>query len=968
MTSKRSPKIEMKTRILAASILFLAALTVVVAGAPAQQGSAGQSPAKPFAAPAPADQARILDTYGKLPLSFEANRGQADAPVKFLSHTSAYSLFLTGDEAVLTLSGNKSTSRKTKTTETNTLEATSANPAPPHAATSQASAVLRMKLRNANPAARITGEDQLTGTSNYFIGNDPSKWRTSIPTYAKVKYEEIYSGIDLVYYGNQRQLEYDFIVAPFADPHRIAFDIRGVKRIRRDEHGDLILKMREGEIRWHKPLVYQEKNGTRQEIAARYSIVDKNRVAFEVSKYDVSKALYIDPLIYSTYLGGNGADGANAIAVDSAGNSYIVGSTSSTNFPITPGAFQTTCAGICDPNVFVAKIDPSGSTLVYATYLGGSLWDGDWGYGIAVDGAGNAYVTGLTESTNFPTTPGAFQTGCGGSGCQFSAGDAFVSKISPTGSALVYSTYLGGSSYDFGHAIAVDSGDNAYVTGITYSTDFPTTPGALQTTCGGGASSCNSVGDAFVTKLNSTGSALVYSTYLGGSAGDQGNGIAVDGSGNAYVAGWTGSTDFPTMNALQSAYGGSYADAFVSKINSTGTAFVYSTYLGGIGPDFGYGIALDSGGNAYVTGATGSTNFPITPGAFQTVCNGGSDCAVNLDAFVTKISSAGTELGYSTYLGGSGFEGYYPDYTQIGYSVGGIAVDAAGSAYVTGLTASGNFPLENPFQKTNNGFVNVFVSKVNPAGSALDYSTYLGGNYFDWGLGIALDSTGNAYVAGQASSTDFPTKNPLQAAYGGGQYDAFVAKLLTAATSTTLASSLNPSIYGQKVTWTATVTGLGAVTPTGRVKFTWSIFTIGAATLNSSGVATLTLSKLNADPYPLTANYQGDANHLPSASAVLNQVIEQTTSAATLTSSPNPSTQGQAVTFTAKITSPTTVPTGPVTFSVGKTVLGTVELSGGKATFSTSTLAVGTTDVTVTFPWNSDIAGSSASVNQVVDQ
>ena len=374
--------------------------------------------------PDPKAQAKILDSYGKLPLSFEANHGQADARVKFLSRTSGYMLFLTGDEAVLAFKGKKANTRGEIVGTAHKL--------PSSAAASKGGAVLRMKLRNANSAARATGVDELSGKSNYFIGNDPKKWWTNVPTYAKVKYEGVYSGIDLVYYGSQRQLEYDFIVAPAANPRRIQFDVRGAKRIRQDENGELVFKVGEEEIRWRKPVVYQEKNGTRQEIAARYAITNTNRVRFELTKYDVGRPLYIDPLIYSTYLGGSGDDEGYSIAVDGAGNAYVTGRTASTNFPTT-NPLQAANAGGYD--VLVAKINASGSTLVYSTYLGGS--GNEWGSGIAVDSLGDAYVTGYTTSTNFPTTPGAFQTACGNpSNCnQF--GDVFVTEFNPTGSALV---------------------------------------------------------------------------------------------------------------------------------------------------------------------------------------------------------------------------------------------------------------------------------------------------------------------------------------------------------------------------------------------------------------------------------------------------------------------------------------------------------------------------------------------------
>ena len=507
----------------------------------------------------PKAQARILDSYGKLPLSFEANHGQTDGRVKFLSSTSGYTLFLTGDEAVLSLSGKKA-SAKTKIVGT-------ARTLPSSMAEFKAGGVLRMKLRNANPAAKVTGVDELAGTSNYFIGNDPAKWRTNVPTYAKVKYEGIYSGIDLVYYGNQRQLEYDFIVAPGANPHRIQFDVRGAKRIRRDEHGDLVLRIEtgEGEIRWHKPVVYQEEGGKRQEIAARYAIRGTHRVTFELAKYDASRGL-------GNYGGG--------VAVDGAGNAYVTGNTTSSNFPVTPGAFETTCGNLYCGNAFVTKINASGSALVYSTYLGSGN-GGSTGYGITVDNAGDAYVTG-SAGINFSVTPSAFQTTCGNpnpSSCE----NAFITKINPSGSALVYSTYLGGSGTDVGQSIAVDSLNNAYVTGWTSSTNFPLM-NPLQGVFGGGQY------DAFVTKLNPTGSALVYSTYLGGTAADEGEGVAVDGAGNAYVSGTTSSTNFPvTPGAFQTIYNGCYppnacypftGDAFVTTFDTL-TLFPSNLNFGG---------------------------------------------------------------------------------------------------------------------------------------------------------------------------------------------------------------------------------------------------------------------------------------------------------------------------------------------------------------------------------------------------
>jgi hypothetical protein len=665
--------------------------------------------------PAVPPQPRI-ENLTKLPLAFEKNRGQTGSKVKFLARGQGYTLFLTSGEAVLAL----------------------------HKASAK-SGVLRMKLLGANPASNVSGVDELPGKTNYFIGNDAKRWHTNVPMYAKVKYKSVYSGIDLVYYGNQRQLEYDFVVAPGADPRCIQLGVRGARKISRREDGDLVLAMAEGEIRWHKPVVYQGNDGARQEVAARYAIKGKNRVAFEVADYDSRRPLFIDPLVYSTYLGGSGGDDGWAIAVDSSGGAYVAGSTASINFPTMNPLQPNEADGGVDSDAFVAKFNATGSALVYSTYLGGNA--ADYGNGIAVDSSGNAYVTGYTQSTNFPTVNPLQPTIGGGQGI-----DAFVAKLNSTGSALVYSTYLGGSGEDIGNGIAVDSSGNAYVTGGTSSSDFPTM-NPLQPANGGAP-------DAFVTEINTTGSALVYSTYLGGSSGDGGFGIAVDGSGNAYVTGGTSSTDFPTMNPLQPANGGGLSDAFVAKLNPMGSALVYSTYLGGSGWDWGNGIAADSSGNAYVTGFTYSTDFP-TMNPLQAANGGRGDS----DAFVAKLNATGSALVYSTYLGGSSSE-----------EGNGIAADTLGNAYVTGYTSSTDFPTMNPLQPANGGGEDAFVAKLNATGSALVYSTYLGGSGSDWGLGIAVDSSGNAYVTGYTESANFPTVNPLQPAYGGGG-DAFVAEI-----------------------------------------------------------------------------------------------------------------------------------------------------------------------------------------------
>jgi hypothetical protein len=770
----------------------------------------------------PAATLRLVESYGKLPLSFEANQGQTDGQVKFVSRGRGYTLFLTGDEAVLALRTSKSKveSQKSKGKDENVAQHSLLNAAAlprsfrggqlqrttdaffapliqnpksqiqnPAAPSTQplAPAVLRLKLAGANPKAKVTGLDPLPGKSNYFLGNDPQKWRTNVANYAKVKYQEVYPGIDLVYYGNHGNLEYDFVVAPGADPKMIKFDIEGAEKMEVNAQGDLVLRVDAGEVALHKPLVYQSSPNpesrapnpgsstdsgprttgnlqstidNRQFLNGRYILTAKNQVAFEIPAYDRNRPLIIDPVLsYSTYLGGSGGEEATGIAVDASGNAYVAGHTASTDFPTTGGAFQETSTGSCG---FVTKIAPDGSSLVYSTYLCGS--DGVQGVSIAVDAAGNAYVVGGTSSTNFPTTPGAFQTANAG------GLDAIVTKLNSTGSSLVYSTYLGGSgddyAYSFSNGIAVDSAGSAYVVGTTDSDDFPTTPGAFDRTCGSDGVCNGGSGqypqpepDNFVTKLNADGSALAYSTYLGGSGyEEQYNAIAIDSSGNAYVTGGTFSADFPiTPGAFRTEGGG----AFVTKLNAAGSALVYSSYLTGRGA-IGEGIAVDTSGNAYVTGYP-STDIPTTPGAFQTVNPGGA-------TFVTKLNATGSALVYSTFLGGSGSgsdEGW------------GVAVDASGNAYVSGTTSSSDFPTASPVQATCGvgGYDDAFVAKLNGAGSALIFSTCLGGGDPDSGYGIAVDSAGNAYVSGGTVSADFPTTPGAIQTSHGGDSDAFVAKI-----------------------------------------------------------------------------------------------------------------------------------------------------------------------------------------------
>jgi hypothetical protein len=674
----------------------------------------------PTTAPASPDRAVIAPNFGKLPLSFVPNAGQTDSTARFQVHTMGGTIFFTPGELVLSLPRPVAESASTPT-------------------------VVRARFEGAN-TAEMVGVERLPGIVNYFSGNDATEWRTHIPTYAAIVYRELYPGIDLRYDGENGALKGTYIVAPSADPNLIQFTFEGVDRLEIDEQGDLILYAPDGEIRQEAPYICQESDGIEQAIAGRYVLKGKHLVGFQIADYDSTKPLLIDPSLgYSTYLGGSSSDGGASITVDASFHIFLTGGTGSTDFPTENPAQETYGGGSGD--VFVTKLDRHGTGIIYSTFLGGS--DYDWSSGIVVDEEGNAYIVGTTESSDFPTTAGAFDRSFGAGPF---AEDAFVVKLNPTGSELVYATYLGGSSPEEGHGIAVDGDGNAYVTGPTQSEDFPT-ENPFQ------AALANNFGyaDAFVTKLNASGSALVYSTYLGGDQGANGYGIAVDDSGNAYVTGATSSTDFPTKSPLQATHSGG-ADAFVTKFDSTGTALVYSTYLGGLHNDYGLAIALDITNNAHVAGTTSSDGFPTVRAVQPTF-------AGTWDGFVAQLNAAGSGLNYSTFLGGSEDE-----------EVNSIALDPFRNVYVVGQTRSTDFPTAAPDQAANAGEYDVFMTRLHPTGWGLAYSTYLGGSGSDYGQDIAVDAAGNAYLTGSTYSSDFPTTaGAIDDSYDGG--DAFVIRM-----------------------------------------------------------------------------------------------------------------------------------------------------------------------------------------------
>lgn len=713
-----------------------------------------------------------------LPMWFEANLGQAGNEVKYFARGRGYTLFFTPNEAMISL-----VARRGEAGELYRDRLAIASGSTPQRSDTSTQALLKMRLVGANAKPSITAEGRLPGQSSYFIGNDSATWRAGTPHYERIRYEQVYPGIDLVYYGRNQELEFDFVVAPGSDPRAIEMDFTGVERIEITNEGDVRLLTGDSEIRQRLPVIYQEIGGQRREIGGRY-VKRGGRIGFEIDNYDPGQKLVIDPVLnYASYFGGSGEDVGNAIAVDNSGNIYVTGNTASLDLPTRSPIQTSNNGGAFD--AFVLKLNPSATgaaALVYATYLGGS--DREESRGIATDSAGQVYIAGFTTSTNFPTRNAFRNTNSGGA-------DAFVTKLNPsaTGAAqLVYSTYFGASGTDEANDVAVDGSGNINFTGRTLSSDLPTTPGAFQTSFAG-------VVDTFVTRLNpsASGSAqLLYSTYLGGSQGEVPKGIAVDSTGRISIAGDVVSTNYPvTPTAYQSGHHGGTFDSFVTKLNpsTTGAAqMLYSTYLGGSSVEFTDDVATDSGGNIYVTGQGFSDNFPFRS-AFQNMRIGGSD------AFLARFNpeaSGAASLVYSTYLGGNA-----------GEFLVHMAVSGTGDVYLIGTTSSSDFPRRDEFQSMFGGEDDAFIAKVNTSltgSDSLIYSSYLGGSASDAGRGIAIDATGNAYVTGSTRSSNFPvTVGAFQTTFGGGAVnDAFIAKIggpgINTAASVSAASYKGPEL------------------------------------------------------------------------------------------------------------------------------------------------------------------------------
>jgi uncharacterized repeat protein (TIGR01451 family) len=671
--------------------------------------------------PTDTKQQNPLGGYRNVPLAFVKNVGQTREDIRYYSNKPGCTIGFSPNEVQFIFTGNRSDRRE--------------------------GMALSLRFCGANAAVQMDGNRQDSERVHYFVGNDPAKWHTDISTYREIVYRDLWQGVDLVFYGDNGKFKYDVVVKPGARIEDIRFVYNGADGLSLSQEGNLHIHTTLGVLMEERPVSYQMIDGLSVPLESRFILPDNQEsgvYGFEVGdSYDPDHELVIDPtLTYSTYLGGTDTDSGLSIAVDHFDNAYVTGQTLSLNFPITPGAFQPGIDG--SSSVFVTKVNPGGTGLEYSTFLGGSSVD--MGRGIAVDEFGNAYVTGQTLSPDFPTTPGAFQNFTGGNQ------DAFVTKLSPDGSFLVYSTFLGGDGVDTGYAIAVDGLGSAYVTGGTSSTNFPLI-NAIQEFIANE--------HVFVTKLNPDGSALEYSTLLGGHGLDEAHGITVDSSGNAYVTGFTTSGDFPTTpGAFQISLFG-VITAFVSKLDGSGTALLYSTYLGGSGDDEALGIAIDEFGQAYVTGKTTSGDFPVTGGSFQPFYGGGAS-----DAFVTKLSSGGDYLVYSTYLGGSE--------TDAG---SGIAV-RTGFAYVTGSTGSFNFPTSpDAFQPFPEGGGDGFISQLNIMGNELVFSTFIGGSSSDNGNAIAVDRSGCIFVTGQTFSPNFPVTPGAFQPFLQGVSDAYVLRI-----------------------------------------------------------------------------------------------------------------------------------------------------------------------------------------------
>lgn len=932
-------------------------------------GASAALPCQPPHKPGGAVETAIERKFNLLPLRFEPNQGQSSSDARFLAQGRGFSALFKEKEADFLLAG--------------------------HAGKT---GLLRVTLLNASGNTPVSGEKRLPGTVNYFIGNDRAKWHTGLPTFQRLRYANVYPGTDLIYYGKNGSLEFDFQVSPGAAPSQIQMRFEGARSLRIDDKGDLIVMANDGHISFQKPVIYQPAEGDRRDlVAGRFKILRKDTVSFAVAGYDRARPLIIDPILnYSTYIGPLAE--ATSIAVDQNGEAYVTG-IADQEFSTTPGSYETAAIKSCIGNFwtscaspFVAKFNSTGTALLYSTFLSGSGID--FPNGIALDANGDAFVVGSTSSTNFPVTAGALQTtlpivpGTMPAGNSSTQTAGFVAELNSTGTALLYSTYLGGSTLTSINGVAIDASDNAYLTGDTFDSNFPTTAGAYKTTAV--TKSVAGSSSAFIAKLNPAGAALVYSTYLGGSQTDAASAIAVDSAGEAYVGGNTTSSNFPvTPGAIQGAREASNQQAgFITKLNASGSALVYSTYLGGNDLDNLASIALDSNGNAYATGSTNSPDFPVTAGAFQSNIGITYFDYPQYNAFVSKLNNTGTSLLYSTFLGGGISLGVYADE---GDYARGIVLDAQGMVYLTGMACTENFPVTaGAFEPQNldgeiDGECTAFLTKMNPApNQPLLYSTFLGGTgnsdagdyfYGEEGNSVAIDTSDNVYLAGYTLSVDFPTTaGVVETAFTDPTEEAFITEFNGSEMKTlpiptvTVTSNTSSVLFGQPVTFTATVKpASGNNTPTGYVGFDFlqqeasdnEGLGVGfgpwtTVPLDGSGAATFTTSGLEALQTQVNAFYIGDANNAP-ATGTMTQTVTDIVTTTTVTSSANNVPYGTPVVFTATVLDNTGKPAkGFVFFLLGNTSYEEPSLnSAGQATWTNGIggppLPVGTDTVEVEF-------------------
>jgi hypothetical protein len=858
---------------------FVPLIFVAIASAAVVAASSAVPIASPGTAPALiANSRNIFDA----PICFEENIGQANASARFIARNRDALVFIGTTEATLVFQKENSPSR-----------------------------TVRLSLVGANSNAHVSGLDEFQGQANYFLGSDPAQWHAAVPLFARVQLDEIYPGIQLIYYPSKSdQLEYDFVIRPGADPKQIALRISGADNVRVDRDGNLVLKIGRDEVRQHKPVVYQTVNGASKQIAGTWRLVSKNTAAFAIGDYDRALPLVIDPeLSFSTYLGGTSAENAWDIATDSSGAVYICGDSLSanlltTNFWSLPsGRKGKTYSGTQGSrrygDAFVAKFTPTGISnslqLAFLTYLGGS--GQETANGAVADSSG-VYVTGFTDSPNFPvTTNAAFRriAGTNVTANQIFRSDAFVTKISSSGKNLLYSTYLGGSERDAGYAITVDDSGYAYVGGFTESTNFPAGTNLTSAIKDFVKAASHSnvyqkqrrgIQDAFVAKVDTDGSKIIYSTFLGGNDQESVTSIKVDGAGAAYVTGYTLSTNFPVvpkgnskLNGIPGAQSVISFDAFVSKFSPDATKLEYSRYLGGANTDVALRLALNSSNDIFVAGYTFSTNFPITKVITNTRMWSNPLTNSPSDIFLTRLTQTfdGTNFsystnspGYSVALGGGNTD-----------EVTGLAVDEAGNVVLGGLTSSTNlfgkgvfdvfFAAKHFFatnfianRKASTDKNYVFVAVLNPDASDFLFKAYLGGSENDVAHGIALSAPNeDLYISGNTASPNFPTQFPIQKHLNGTDdpRDAFVtaiplssilsspASLRTRAAAIVPSPTLSITQSNGAVTITWPDTGINLVLESSATLSPGDWKPVAEETISNSGWKSLTLPATNVSSF-----------------------------------------------------------------------------------------------------------------------